>query len=928
MYQAKCIILFLLFTFPLFGNEVPKILHYTKNDYKAQNKNWGITQSSDHRMFFSNSQGLLVFDGRRWFLHTLPERQIIRTVTCDQQDLIFTGGYGSFGYWKSDSLQQFTFVPLIDQLQSEQAEEEEVWHTLVWKDRVLFQSFSQIYLYDYQKIKELTPPGNIMFSSKIDDRVLVPTIHLGLFELTQDLKFEFISGTEGLINKRVASILKGNKEKELIIGTQNNGLYLYEEGQLIEQNHLLNKVLQRDQLNRAIRLSNGNYVFGTILNGIYITDADFRILFHINKENGLQNNTILALLEDKRGNLWVGMDKGIDFIELDPSVVFYYDQRGNVGTVYSAATFGDYFYIGTNQGVFYRKTKAPTKFSAMENFQLLEGSQSQVWQLKVIDNQLICGHNLGTFLIEGTRIEKISDLTGGWHTISFPNRSDVLLQATYTGLGVFNQSPAGKWQYAHRVAGFIRPLKKILIDQKENIWGIHPQKGLFRFRLSPDLTRITELKEFSEQDGLPTTYRIHLFSLEGKIIVQSNGQFFEFNNLKQQFEPVKTTNQLELNSGDYRLLSFPNDHFFKVYQDSVIWINSGHHQTFYLPLLSDFEGITQLDSITYILSLDNGYALLKDKKEHVLPRDFALPEPQITEVRIGQDYAIFPTEWKNTNRTITFAPHQNNLRFYCAFPSFTTPSKLEYALNGFQDHWDVFPTESFKEFTNLSPGNYEFKLRTNERATITRFAFIIEPKWYQTNLAYFIYGLTAIGLLYIFHRLHRLRLERQHRKLVLEKERRFHQQMIKARNEQLQKDLINKSKELANSTISLVRKNEILMKIKEELKALRKGISSANFQKLFNLIDRNLTSEKDWQVFESNFSEVHDSFFKKLKADYPELTPGDLRIAAYLKMNLSSKEIAPLLNISIRSVENRRYRLRKKLNLPQKSDLIEFMMRY
>jgi DNA-binding NarL/FixJ family response regulator len=81
-------------------------------------------------------------------------------------------------------------------------------------------------------------------------------------------------------------------------------------------------------------------------------------------------------------------------------------------------------------------------------------------------------------------------------------------------------------------------------------------------------------------------------------------------------------------------------------------------------------------------------------------------------------------------------------------------------------------------------------------------------------------------------------------------------------------------------------------------------------------------------VFEMNFNQVHEQFFKKLKADFPELTPGDLKLAAYLKMNLSSKEIAPLLNISIRSVENKRYRLRRKLNLEEEENLTEFMLRY
>ncbi|HWK99165.1 MAG TPA: LuxR C-terminal-related transcriptional regulator, partial [Parapedobacter sp.] len=66
--------------------------------------------------------------------------------------------------------------------------------------------------------------------------------------------------------------------------------------------------------------------------------------------------------------------------------------------------------------------------------------------------------------------------------------------------------------------------------------------------------------------------------------------------------------------------------------------------------------------------------------------------------------------------------------------------------------------------------------------------------------------------------------------------------------------------------------------------------------------------------------------FKKLKADHPELVPNDMKLCAYLRMNMSSKEIASLLNITTRGVEIRRYRLRKKLNLAPGKNLTEFLM--
>ena len=173
------------------------------------------------------------------------------------------------------------------------------------------------------------------------------------------------------------------------------------------------------------------------------------------------------------------------------------------------------------------------------------------------------------------------------------------------------------------------------------------------------------------------------------------------------------------------------------------------------------------------------------------------------------------------------------------------------------------------------------------------------------------------------------KLEAVKKKMQADQKRLLSEQQMKANNEKLQIDIVNKSQQLANSTMSLVQKNEILLKIKNELLKLKKESDTQNstkgYQQLLRTIDMHLTSEEDWKLFQKNFNQVHELFLKKLKTEFPVLTPGDLQLAAYLKMNLSTKELAPLLNISIRGVETGRYRLRRKLNIDGSTDLHEFM---
>ena len=124
----------------------------------------------------------------------------------------------------------------------------------------------------------------------------------------------------------------------------------------------------------------------------------------------------------------------------------------------------------------------------------------------------------------------------------------------------------------------------------------------------------------------------------------------------------------------------------------------------------------------------------------------------------------------------------------------------------------------------------------------------------------------------------------------------------------------------------------MLLKIKDEIADQKNELGGRYpkyyFEKIVDMIDANISTEDDWKVFEMHFDQAHENFFKRLKEQYNELTPSDLKLCAYLRLNLSTKEIAPLLNISVRGVEIRRYRLRKRLDLPTEDNLVEFLLSF
>ena len=142
----------------------------------------------------------------------------------------------------------------------------------------------------------------------------------------------------------------------------------------------------------------------------------------------------------------------------------------------------------------------------------------------------------------------------------------------------------------------------------------------------------------------------------------------------------------------------------------------------------------------------------------------------------------------------------------------------------------------------------------------------------------------------------------------------------------------HKTKELANATYHIIQKNKFLNKLKNDLSGLSNKAKSElveeELRKISRKIDRDIHHDQNWKVFNKYFDDVHQDFMNKLKEKHPDLTPKDLRLCGYLRMNISTKEIAPLLNISVRGVEISRYRLRRKLSLERDDNLIEYLMKF
>jgi DNA-binding CsgD family transcriptional regulator len=953
-------LIFLLIPTGIFANDiqsigVPYVQNYPKSSYLSGNQNWSIAKDKNGIMYFGNAEGLLTFDGKYWQQYKMPNRQIVRAVAAAADGLIYTGSFGELGYW-SYQKKHLTYTSLTKLIPKPHQITNEIWKIYIDGKRVIFQSFSTIYIYENKRITVVKPPSSFLFLHQVGKRLFAEVLGKGLFEL-QGNALKLLAGSELLGSTGILSILP-YKDNSFIIGTSKNGLFIYNGITFTPLASAANGFLKTFQLNNGAKILNKYYAYGTILNGLIIIDENGNVIQRINKSSGLQNNTILSLYADNEQNLWAGLDNGIDRVELNSPLYFYFDKAGQFGTVYSSLIVKNKIYLGTNQGLF-SSPWLPGNGNLFNSFdfKLIPNSQGQVWDLSQIDNQLICGHNDGTFNIIGDNMKRISVVSGGWTIKKLKSNPNFLIQGTYTGLVIFAKDPEGNWKFSHKIAGFGEPSRYVEQDAKGDIWISHAYKGLYKLTLSADLKKATNIKYFDEKNGLPSNFNINIFNLDNNIIFSSDAGFLVYDEISNHFSKYEALNSklgsfsssnkiIPAGLKKYWFIDHGKMSLVNLTEPGKIIIDSSRFSILDGRMVQYYENISQISNKIYLISVDDGFVIYNTTDTEKTSERLKLPSVLIRKIEdITDKYSIL-TENGGNDEIIEIPFSRNNIRISFSLPYYRQSKiKFQYYLEGYSKQWSDWSYASQKDFTNLSRGSYKFKVRAKISESmvseITVFKFSVAPPWYGSNWAITFYLISVIIALIAGKKIYEAKLNHDQQlikdKLQREKEaylkkeaENTEKQIIKLQTEKLQAELASKNRELANSAMSLVYKNELLQKLSEEMTKLKdengKKLSEDQLRKIQKVIDDGMNDERDWNLFESSFNEAHESFFKKLKANHPDLVPNDLKLCAYLHMNMSSKEMASLLNISLRGVEIRRYRLRKKLEVPHDKNLTEFLL--
>jgi len=934
---------------------VPYIWNYKKPVYQAGQQSWMIDVSKSGLVYFANNDGLVEFDGKNWRTFPISSGSVLRSVKMSNDGKIYVGAFGEFGFFSPDEMGKLKFYPQQQFVPEKYRNFGDVWKIFILPQGVVFQSYEQLMIFSDDKITVIPAPSVFHFSFFVNGELYVNDLQDGLLRLAGE-RLVKTPGTEPLRGNLIWAILP--KGDNMLISTADKGIFEYNGISLKEWNNPAERFLIKNQVYCGVQISPTKYAFGTVQNGLLICDENGRIFQQINLQSGLQNNTVLSVSLDQYDNLWLGLDIGIDYVEIN-SPLTYFSYSNGLSAGYAAVLFEDNLYLGTNQGVFYQSW-VELQAGTDAQFKIVPGTQGQVWKLEVIDGELLCGHNAGTFSINKGIAVKISDEQGGWTFLEPKGHDDYLIEGSYSGLVVFRKVN-GKWQFRNRIKGMPESSRFIVNGNKNEIWMSHGYKGVFRIHLNEELDSAIKVDFYNSRQGFPSDFGINVFEFKGKPIFTTSQGIYVYEAQTDSFVYSKEINTV-----------FGNRNPIVITQDDVgnVWYFIGNKTGVfkrqddgsYFDLSLPFNQLESefVKGFQFVYPVNEQHVLFGTQEGFVhylpqYPKNYQKPfTALVRQIKISRaDSVIFwgnPSSASKLNTKIPF--RYNDLRFSFSANDFENPEYLEFStfLDGYDDAWTQWDRRNLREFTNLRNGSYTFKTKARNiygiETEVAQISFYILPPWYLSVYAYLLYFMLFVLFIFGLSRYVKFRISLSHKRekerqqrLFLDREKQLQneallaeKEVIRLRNEKLHAEMLQKDKELANATMQMIQKNKSMIKVRSDLQKLSHEIHDDLIQHqaqgLMKKINRDLDNEKQWQVFETHFENVHEEFLKRLKDKFPELSPRELKLCAYLKLNISSKEISSLMNISTRGVEISRYRLRKKLNLDRNSNLTDFIMSF
>jgi len=889
---------------------LPFVENYNKSDYQGDNQIWNIAQGNDKAMYFANNHYLLRYDGVVWEKYFLPNKTIIRSILIEG-DRIYSGSYKEFGYWqRKDGKMHYVSITKNLRLFDEK-DNEEIWKIFRFNGSLYFQSFNDVFIYDGKQIKKIRFPFLISYCFVVDQNLYVASVDKGIFRMNGS-KIANPKGWNVLKNTVVHAIEK--HQGKTYIFTHKKGVFVVEKNGLSAWKSPLNETLKGTGINVAKFIKNDKLVIGTGNKGVFIYDLASQTYKNIDRNNVLMNNSVLCIGFDKEQDLWLGLDNGIAHVEVNSPISFFYDNSGILGSVYSVATIDKGYLIASNHGIF--------EFDS-GNFKMFPNTQGQGWNITKIGNKYVIGHNDGTFCYENGALRKVNNVSGGWN-LSKSIINDTYFQSTYSGILVYNN--ASNLEQSKVINDFTKPIKYVAQNKKNEIWAADNYRGLYRV-LFDDNFGTKKVENITQQSKIENDFGVKIFEFRDEVLFLINNVWYTFNSISNKLEKNELFNANFKNVSD--VVAIDENHFI-VLQDGILYHIYATGNKFVWNMIQEkyYKGKLINENLRifksknhYLMNLDDGFISLQLSYEN--------KQNEAVKVEAYNENVLLENDGK--------IKHNTELRINVISGIYgASKPNLFYKINGGKSYFPI--SNGTIVLNNLNSGYHSVEIFKHDGANydeVSTFEFKVAQPWYFSFWMILLYLLIVGAVLFFYYKWNKLRYtqklklqaeELKHQREILEMELKKENELNIQEYEKhiLELELQTKSSEVAGKSLSIAKQSEMIDKIQHILD------SEKDFNKLKSEIKKaikiNEVNKHEWEIFETNLNQIHNEFIINLSKKYPNLTPKDIKLCVYLKMNLSSKEIAPMMNISFRGVELHRYRLRKKLNLNQDENLSKFLL--
>ncbi len=936
---------------------VSKPLIYTKADFHGGSHTWDIKQDSRGVMYFANSSGLLTFNGSFWKSYSLPNGTLLRSIYVDPDDRIYVGGQGEVGYFEPDRNGVLRFTSLSDKIPDQYAQFADVWNIAPQGESVFFRTERYIFQLTHHSIEVHLPANEWQFLGEAANRVFAQDKNNGLLEFSAG-RWQPVSGSQSLLGSRIVSDVVPMKQNELLAATLDNQYFPVHDRVMHPPAQKQRETLYTPSFSK---LNDSLIVAATSTRGCVILDKHQQVIQQIAASDGLQGNNVSSVFVDRNSDIWVGIDNGICFINYNSPVKYLRPNRVNDVEGFSSLVFNNSLYISTSNGLYMAPVAAQASglLHIANDFSLVRNSDGgEARKIEEVNQQLLLAHNNGVYQVKGTEAVPVSLGTGTWTLL--PTTAGFLapaiLAGTYNGLELLSYS-GGSFRSGGSLAGLQDSFRFLQRDSQQNIWASHPYRGIYKMVLAPD-NKSYSTTLYTSRDGLPSDLNNYVFKIRNRIVFATIKGVYEYDPKQNRFarsayfEPLFGETEIRYMAED------PEGNIWFTNREKIGVVDfskPGNGEDFsitYFPELTD----------TFLRGLDNIYPYNRrnvfiGSERGVIHLDYGryVAKPVdlkviLTEVRAisQQDTVLYgghlsQSRLNDHSEAPALSSAYKAFHFEFSAPVYGMAGNLEYSyrLVGYDPEWSSWGTRPEKDYTNLSDGDYVFKIKArdnlgNESPAVT-YEIRILPPWYKTIWAKAVYALLAVALWYLFvrwqqnrDRRRQLRFDEEQKQmqyiyeLELEKS---EKEIIKLQNEKLENEVLLKKKELANTSMHLAGNVSTLEKIKYELNKLTTDADhQENLRRITALLRSAEKNNEGWEQFEAHFDELNNGFLNYLREICPALSRAELRICAYLRLDLSSKEIAQQLNITVRGVEIHRYRIRKKLGLDTPVSLAEHLV--